>query len=75
VTLKVKGLGSLSLPQVASGGPAEVPLFAGDVLLTPGLLWVASLGSNEDDEDEELVSAVAVGLHQRCRFRLGSQHC
>lgn len=52
----VEGLGSLSLPPVASGDPisADVPLPAGDVLPAPSLLWVASLSSNEDDDVEEL---------------------
>jgi hypothetical protein len=51
----VEGLGSLSLSlsPAALGGPAEVPL-ADDELPAPSLLWVASLGSDEDDDDEEL---------------------
>jgi hypothetical protein len=44
----------LSLSLVASGGPVVVPLHASDVMLVPSLLWNASLGTDEDDDDEEL---------------------
>nr|XP_051190172.1 uncharacterized protein LOC127303486 [Lolium perenne] len=52
--LLVKGLGSLSLLSVALGGPAKVPLLAGGAMPALGSLWVASLDSDEDDDDEEL---------------------
>jgi hypothetical protein len=60
----VEGLGSLSMSPVASGGPAEVPC-ADEALKAPSLLWVASLDSDEDDDDEELVpqSPLAGSVH------------
>jgi hypothetical protein len=42
----------LSLPPVASGGHAEVPVE--DVLLAPSLLRIASLGFDEGVDDEKL---------------------
>jgi hypothetical protein len=44
----------LSLSAVALGDPAEVPLPAGDAMPALSLLWTASLGSDEDGDDEEL---------------------
>jgi hypothetical protein len=38
---------------VATGGLAKVPLPTGDALSSLGLLWVAYLGSDEDEDDEE----------------------
>jgi hypothetical protein len=51
----VEGFGSLLLLlSVASNGPADVPLPAGGALPAPGLLWVAFLDSDENDDEEEL---------------------
>jgi hypothetical protein len=60
----VEGLGSLSLSPVALGGPAEVPR-ADDALTAPSLLWVASLDSEKDSDDEELApwSPLAGSVH------------
>ncbi|KAK1617775.1 hypothetical protein QYE76_023292 [Lolium multiflorum] len=51
----VKGLGSLSLLSVASGGTTEVPLPADDALQDVGFIWVASLDLERDGNDEDLV--------------------
>ncbi|KAK1601703.1 hypothetical protein QYE76_018397 [Lolium multiflorum] len=50
------GLSGLQLlqPLVASGGPAEVPLPAGNALPALSLLRATSLGSDKNDDDEEL---------------------
>jgi hypothetical protein len=52
----VEGLGSLSLLPDVSGGPvSEVPLRDGAALPVSSMLWVASLSSDQDDDDEVLV--------------------
>ncbi|KAK1649921.1 hypothetical protein QYE76_067726 [Lolium multiflorum] len=50
----VEGLGSLSLPPVALSGLAKVSLPADDAMLAPSLVWVASLCSDDDGDDEGL---------------------
>jgi hypothetical protein len=51
----IVGLGFLSLLPDVSGGPvSEVPLRAGAGLQASSQLWVASLSSDEDDDDEML---------------------
>jgi hypothetical protein len=52
----VEGLGSLSLlPAALDDAVSEMPLPHGVALSAPSLLWVASLSSDEDDDDEVLV--------------------
>jgi hypothetical protein len=46
----VKGIGSLSLSSVA----VVVPLRAGDAMPVPSLLCDGSLGSDEEDDGDEL---------------------
>jgi hypothetical protein len=51
----VEGLGFLSLLTDATRGPvSKVPLCSGAVLPASSRLWVASLSSDEDDDDEVL---------------------
>jgi hypothetical protein len=57
----VEGLGSLSLLQDVSGSPVcEVPLGAGAAMPSSSELWVASLSSVDDKDDEVLDSAKGV---------------
>jgi hypothetical protein len=51
----MEGLGFLSLLPDVSGGPvSEVPLRAGAALRASSQLWVASLSSDEDEDDDML---------------------
>jgi hypothetical protein len=57
----VEGLGSLSLLQDVSGSPVcEVPLRAGAAMPALSELWVASLSSDDDEDDEVLASTKGV---------------
>jgi hypothetical protein len=47
----------MSLLSAASGGPiSEVPLPTGATPPAPSLLWIASLSSDKDEDDEVLAS-------------------